>query len=266
MPVWNPLRRNRKIGTKASGHGQNNRMTIPEPWNDLRRFYERIGAHQTTTRFLGSLSIRFVIEAPREGWFHPCTPAEVCDVLSCCDDGDAELAPMIVLRQATRKQRILSPVWGRAVFLFELGDYRGPAIILEAQDCLPYVWKYQRGPEQERELERLRADGHDVRIEGKHVTVRPNPLSIKRTVLHRTLPHEVGHHVDSARLTQEEWDCRTPTEREDFAHGYAAKVRERLPAILELPSRVTLEEQLAQDGLPTHWFSMQQGAESNSVR
>ena len=255
-PGWNPTRRNRKIGTKASGHGQNNRLTIPEPWSDPRRFYERIGAHRTITRSSGSQTTRFVVEEPRAGWVHPCTPAEICAVLERCEVRDVQLVPMIVLRQPTRKQRILSPVWGRAIFLFELGDYSGPAIILEAQDCLPYVWSHRRGPEQERELERLRMDGHDIRIEGKLVTLQPNPLSIKRTVLHRTLPHEVGHHVDSARLTQEEWDARTPTEREDFAHGYAAEVRARLPELLELPSEVALEKQLAQDGLPTHWFSL----------
>lgn len=255
-PGWNPVHRNRKIGTKASGHGQNNRLTIPEPWSDTRRFYERIGAHRTFTRSLGEQTIRFVVEEPCDGWIHPCTPSEVCEVLERCDLRDVELAPMIVMRQPTRKQRILSPAWGRAIFLFELGDYCGPAIILEAQDCLPYVWSRRRRPEQERELERLRSDGHQVQIRGRLVALQPSPLSIKRTVLLRTLPHEIGHHVDNARHAPEEWDARTSTEREDFAHGYAAKVRGRLPEVHELPSELALHEQLAADALPAHWFQL----------
>ena len=32
---WNPVRRNRNIGTAAPGHGENNRLVIP--WRGLRR-------------------------------------------------------------------------------------------------------------------------------------------------------------------------------------------------------------------------------------
>jgi hypothetical protein len=39
-----PRRRNRNIGAAKQGHGQDNRMVIPEPWADRRVFYERATA------------------------------------------------------------------------------------------------------------------------------------------------------------------------------------------------------------------------------
>lgn len=41
-PGYNPTRRNRKIGTKHAGFGQNNKLVIPWAWADDRIFYERL--------------------------------------------------------------------------------------------------------------------------------------------------------------------------------------------------------------------------------
>ena len=39
---WNPVRRNRNFGTAKHGHGQDNELTIPQPADTLRSFYERL--------------------------------------------------------------------------------------------------------------------------------------------------------------------------------------------------------------------------------
>jgi hypothetical protein len=253
-PGCNPTRRNRNVGTKAHGHGNDNRLTIPEPWNDLRLFYERIGPHRIVSKPIGPHTVKFVVEEPRPGWFHPCMPAEIGRLLRGCPQEHVELVPMIVLRQPTRKQRILSQVWGRAVFQFEFGDYSGRAIIIEAQDSLPYTWKRSRTPEHEREIERLRQDGHSVLLRGRSVIVEPNPESVRNTVLYRTLLHEVGHHVDHAQSTSEQWDGRTSSEREDFAHLYAAAAYERLRSKGIAPVDRSLFRDALADELPLDWF------------
>ncbi|CAN7504086.1 hypothetical protein LJR118_003525 [Acidovorax sp. LjRoot118] len=43
-PGWNPVRRNRNIGTPAQGHGEDNRLTIPESRHDRSFFHECLGA------------------------------------------------------------------------------------------------------------------------------------------------------------------------------------------------------------------------------
>jgi len=40
-----PEQRNRKIGTAAAGHGQANRMTVPDVNPDGRSFSEKLGPH-----------------------------------------------------------------------------------------------------------------------------------------------------------------------------------------------------------------------------
>lgn len=52
-PGWNPVRRNRNVGTKAHGHGQDNRMEIPERAEDERLFFERLQRPVTLTRCVG---------------------------------------------------------------------------------------------------------------------------------------------------------------------------------------------------------------------
>ncbi len=39
---WGARRRNRNIGTSKSGHGQDNRLTIPESWADDRFFHKKL--------------------------------------------------------------------------------------------------------------------------------------------------------------------------------------------------------------------------------
>jgi hypothetical protein len=259
-PGWNPTRRNRNAGTGAHGHGNDNKLRIPEPWIESRRFYERIGPHRQVLKTVGASAVRFVVEEPRLGWFHPCTPDEICTVLGSCPEEHVSLAPLIVLRQPTRKQRILSQVWGRAVFLFEYDDYAGCAIVLEAQDSQPYLWRRSRTPDHERELDRLRRDGHTVARQGRDVLIEPNAAAIRTTVLYRTLLHELGHHVDYARSTSEEWDARTPLEREDYAHSYAQAARDRLQKNgITLPTIRGASHQ-AEDDLPQEWFALRKDA------
>jgi hypothetical protein len=131
----------------------------------------------------------------------------------------------IVLRQPTYKQRILSPVWGRAVFLYEPNfkkGHSGPAIVLEAQRLQPFKWERSMTPEWKREFERLQKDGHRVTsADHRFFILQPDAASLRHTLLYRTLLHEIGHLVDFCAYDEIAWKTRAWLQKEDFAHRYA---------------------------------------------
>ncbi|WP_374562062.1 ImmA/IrrE family metallo-endopeptidase [Ideonella sp.] len=255
-PGWNPTRRNRHAGTKAHGHGQDNRLTIPQSWRDVRCYFERLDACVAFSRMVSGHTIRFLVEPTREGWFYPCTVDDVCTLLGGVAVEALNAIELIVLRQPTRKQAVLSPVWGRAIWWFDAPGFSGPAIVLEAQSGKPYRW-WSRSPSPEgmREIKRLRDDGHEVEKSSRGVTVRPTPESLRHTVLYRTLLHELGHHLDHRRFSDSEWEARTTSTREDFAHRYATEAFRRLRAAGVVPFPAALDpDSMARDRLDVAWF------------
>lgn len=254
-PGWNPVRRNRNIGTPAQGHGEDNRLTIPQSRHDRGFFYERLQACVTFTQRINGHCVRFFVEPTRTGWFHPCSVEDALLVLSHCPDKALAALDFIVMRQPTRKQRILRPVWGRAVFQFARGPHTGSAIVLEALHLEPIVWRNSLGPEDQRELDRLQADGHQVRKTRRTVEIRPTPASLRATVLYRTLLHELGHHADRQRFSADAWDNRPSQEKEDYAHRYATQMFTALQYAGAAPLEPRPDHAMRQaHGLNDPWF------------
>ncbi len=254
-PGWNPVRRNRNIGTPAQGHGENNRLTIPESRHDRSFFYERLGACITFTQRINGHYVRVFVEPTRTCWFHPCSVEDALRVLSHCPSTDLTTLDFIVMRQPTRKQRILRPVWGRAVFQFEMAPHAGTAIVLEAQHLEPTLWGNALTPEDQRELGRLQADGHQVRKTRRTIEIQPTPAALRNTVLYRTLLHELGHHVDRQRFSADEWDSRPSLEKEDYAHRYATERFVQLRQTGTAPFDPLADPDLRQmHGLKDEWF------------
>jgi hypothetical protein len=254
-PGWNPIRRHRNIGTPAQGHGEDNRLTIPESWYDRSVFYERLGACATFTQRVNGHYLRFFVEPTRTGWFHPCSVEDAMGLLSHVPAQDLAILDFIVMRQPTRKQRILRPVWGRAVFQFELAPHVGTAIVLEAQHLEPTVWRNSLAPGDQRELDRLQADGHQVRKTRRTIEIRPTPAALRNTVLYRTLLHELGHHVDYRRFSAQEWGSRPSAQKEDYAHRYASEHCARLRQAGAVPFDPQSDaEQRQAHGLRDEWF------------
>lgn len=196
---------------------------IPESWHTFKRFYERLADHVVVKRKAGARELPFVVQPTRPGWFYPCTVDDAYAVLSHLPPQDLGAFDLIVMRQPTRKQRVLSPVWGRAVFAVDVGGYGGSAIVIEAQTLAPWRWPASLSPERVRELDRLRDDGHEVQKAKRGFEIHSTRDSLRATVLYRTLLHEVGHHVDARRCSDDEWSSRTAASKEDFAHRYAAE-------------------------------------------
>lgn len=240
---FNPVRRNRNIGTPKQGHGQNNHLVIPS----LYRIAEQLGDHSSQVRNIQGKEVTFIVEATSGECLHACTVEDIIHVLSNVPLSDWAGLETFVLRQSTGKTRILNPAWGRLFYWVDL-DFRGrtiargPAIFLEAVDVqAPVKWSARLDPEDSAELERLRADGHRVERSGSRHIVTPDPESARATQLYRTLPHEIGHWFDwlekveapAARgedvdALSDRYFARPKSEREAFAHRYADTLRSLL--------------------------------------
>ncbi len=137
---WNPTRRNRKIGTKAQGHGLDNRLVIPSSWHNLQSYWEDLSSYVTVKRKIGEKEQVFIVEPTNKGWFYPCTIDDMTMLLQHCTQADLESFDLIIMRQPTRKQKVLSSVWGRARFWASISKHHeGSAIIIESLSLTPYT-------------------------------------------------------------------------------------------------------------------------------
>lgn len=263
---YNPVRRNRNIGTAKQGHGRMNAMTIPLVCNAERIWWENLGPHTVMGRRVGSHEITFLIEHTREDCVHACTVDDICHILSFVPASDLESLDTVVMRQSTRKQALVNPAWGRLAYSAEFGQpghkatHTGPALFLEATNPTR-VWKWSRKlcPEDSLELERLRNDGHRVEDTGKRFVFQSSLESVRATQLYRTLLHEVGHWVDWLEKVvrpaggdlgiydalSERYFARPDQERELFAHQYANILRKRLTTEGRIPfQRISADESM----------------------
>jgi hypothetical protein len=239
---FDATRRSRDIGAKKQGHGGDNRLVIPAPCHSERPWTEQLGPHRQEPRLVRGRDILFLVEETSGGCIHACSVADVSHVLANTPTADWSGLKTVVLRQSTRKQRLLRPAWGRLYYSAELGlpgqsaIRTGPVLVLEAIDCgADLEWPLSLSPRDRAELDRLRADGHHVRQERRCHRVSMTPDSVRATQLYRTVPHEIGHWVDFVEqvLTpaasgadtrgslSEAYFARPYEEREAYAHQYA---------------------------------------------
>lgn len=285
---FNPSRRNRNIGTSKSGRGQNNRMSVPELAHGAHAFYERIGSAREVTRVVSGITIRFFVQSTRAECVYPCTVDDISHLLSFVPTDDWEGMQAIVLRQPSRKQETLTPVWGRLSYSAELVNnrgktiYTGPAITLEAMTPgKPLKWGKSLSPDQSHELNRLISDGHNLQHGDKRHTLEMSLESCRATQLYRTIPHELGHWVDFLEKVErpsaaddtsdysamvERYHSRSTREKEHFAHAYAARLGTQLRTAGAIPFERKLEpEQLLKDGLAMHDFVLTDGVVYRSI-
>ncbi|MEH6631726.1 MAG: hypothetical protein V7776_12900 [Halopseudomonas aestusnigri] len=246
-PVRRPERRNRKIGTAAAGHGQNNKMAIPnsrmDRFGNATEFYERMQFDCVIERIVHDTQITVLYENPREGYNYGCTPEDVLHLLSMIPEDHHYLLEFIIFRQPTNKQSQQSPVWGRLIYCAEVGNGLGPAIIIEAQkDNSELFWPRKISLEGQDEINRLKADGHKFERTKRAFVSKLCPMAHRNTVLYRTLLHEFGHlkqYVvevldedtalsDDYNIAGDLYDAKPSSEREQYANRYADELSEKL--------------------------------------
>jgi len=270
-PGWDARKRNRNIGTAKSGHGQNNVLTIPEAWADMRMFYEKLKKPIAHTLEVNGNTLTILVEAPLSGFCHACTPQDIEQLLVRVPAAQFAEIKMIVLRQPKKKERILSPVWGRLHYWSNIEKYSGPSIHIDAQPInARYQWKKSLSPDDVRELKRLEQDGHQITSDRRYHYLIGNLQVVRHTQLYRTLPHEIGHYVDyydsvtkPAGDDDDKWDrlnaiyeTKPGKDKEDFAHRYASEFFQQQVHSGHLPfDRRFDPELLLKQGFKPAWFS-----------
>ena len=270
---WNPTRRNRNIGTAKQGRGQSNRLVVPDACPKGRAFWEALVAPVAIPATVGECDLTVLVEHPRPDSFYPCSVEDALEVLEGVPQDDLDGLELLIFRQPTRKQNVLSPVWGRFIYYAVPGKYSGSAICIEAHDLAErWRWALSMGPDERRELERLEADGHVIEAGRRGYTIHRTCESVRTTVLFRTLLHELGHYVDYVRSVMRptiddtddaayerldrEFDSKPTKDKEDFAHRYANEIGAQLRKAGRIPFPPKLDPGfLSQHNLEQAWFT-----------
>ncbi|KAA2244846.1 hypothetical protein F0L74_02455 [Chitinophaga agrisoli] len=239
--MFNPSRRNRNIGTAKQEHGQQNKLRIPQTVYGLSPL-ESLGPYQKKEVEINGYQFIFVTEKTREGSLHACSVEDIQQIIAHIPTEDYGSLRLIVLRQPKRKEEILSPVWGRLAYSFEFENDYYPAVILEAIEYPGKMkWETSLSVESQKELERLKEDGHNFINNGRFWTADLKPENVRNTQLYRTLLHEFGHYVHYLTIVERPghedenlslWERRFDfynqmpvVEKENFAHRYATNLK-----------------------------------------
>jgi hypothetical protein len=246
-----PTRRNRNIGTAKRGHGANNKLVIPTRCHpDLTRYYETLRNYTIVTRQVKHHPFTFLVEDTRTDCYHACTVDDIAHVLDSVPTSDVSGIELIVLRQPKRKEEVLDCAWGRWASDVAIDEHTGSAIFLEAASVdTPMRWDKSLPPDRQKELDRLRQDGHAITTTRRHHIISLSLDSVRSTQLYRTLLHEIGHHVDYTRSAAK-FRRKPSSEKERFAHRYADELRSDLEKRKIIPFRRILSaRRLEQDRL-----------------
>lgn len=265
--MFNPTRRNRNIGTAKQGYGQDNKLVVPYPAVEMKYFYERLGKYKVVERIINNHTFKFIVEETRKNSFHACTIDDLQKIISEIPKEDYGDLKLIILRQPTRKEENLKPVWGRLIYSYEFENENFPAIIIEAVDLKRnFKWSKKLSIEARKELERLKEDGHKIIMGKRYYETEYKIENIRATQLYRTLPHEFGHFVHYLKVVEkpekpnEEYDAWEKrwnkyhslpnSEKENFAHSYADKFKSELETKKLIPfERILNLEKMKKDGL-----------------
>lgn len=166
--------------------------------------------------------VHFISEPTLQGYIHACTEQDVIAALRTLPAADLKGLLFIVFHQPTRKGEQQSPRWAAYYPEYTYRSMSGPAIVLEAIDPeRPIKWGTSLEPDDQKELELLEREGHDIQREKKAIYITPSIASIKKTQLERSLVHEVGHHVDYMR-DPAAFPKKSSVQKEAFANTYFA--------------------------------------------
>jgi hypothetical protein len=254
-PGYRPERRNRNSGTKARGHGANNRLKIPQRrWESYERFTDPVILEVP----VGDVPLTFVVERTRADSVHACTVDDVVRVLQQLEPDDIAGLDTVIFRQSSRKSQILRPAWGWWSYYSR--------IVLEAVTATtPLRWSRKLDPFWRTELDRYRRAGIAVREHRRGFEMNLDVADVREVLLYRTLLHEVGHHVDYLENVErpsdganaptwselrDRWSASPSVERETFAHRWADEAGARLRSQGAIPfARLDPPERLRELGL-----------------
>jgi hypothetical protein len=238
----NPIKRNKNIGTSKQGHGQENRMVIPEPLYDQKIFWSRLGKHRAFDIEIQGKTYSFLVEETLRNHAHACTVEDLIKMIHFLPPSHLEGLKYIVLRQPKRKEQILNPVWGRLIYFYEYKENHAPAIILEAIDYSSNLIRDRKMRiEEQEEFERLVNDGHNFQSKRRKYVAAFDMDKVRNTQLYRTFLHEAGHYYHYLQFANEgeegleNYEKLSLAEKEKFAHTYTEQRSQQLKETGKIP-------------------------------
>lgn len=243
--MYNPIRRNRNIGTEKQGLGQNNKLKIASPYGETKAFFERLTDYTKETRTIHNHEFVFITEKTRKNSFHCCSVNDLEKIIQQIPPFHYGELKFIILRQPKKKEELLSPTWGRLIYSYEFENEYFPAIILDAIDITQKIKRSRKlSVHDQNELKRLMKDGHRFTETKRGFIANFEVEYCRNTQLYRTLLHEFGHYVHYLEVVEkpgneqesyEDWEKRwsfylkiNQDEKEKFAHKYADEMKEKL--------------------------------------
>lgn len=232
----NPTRRNRNIGTAKQGYKTQSKFQIPFSWHDPKAFYEKLGKTAKVTKEIGGQAITFIVEKTKKDSCHACTIEDLENILSNIPRKFYEGLTTFILRQPKTKEEILSPVWGRLIYFYELEKTTLPVVILESANYTKnIIWGRKLSLDNQKELGRLKEDGFEIVEDSRQFKIKLSLENVRNTQLYRTLLHEIGHYHHSITTDPDIYDKLTVAEKETFAHNFADKLRKELEDLGIIP-------------------------------
>jgi len=248
-------------------------MRVPESWQDKHGnyslFYERLESTQEQEVSIGNFQLKILFEQPHENCTYGCSPLDVIKILTSAVEQTPSLPDIIAFRQPTRKQRQQKPVWGRFLYFAEVGKHKGTAIILEAQELgAELKWSKRMTLDDRAEYDRLIADGHVFKADKRCFQATLAKCPVRNTILYRTLLHELGHWVqyhqevlnESTALDEDQdvanelYFAKPNSEREVYAHNFAAKLSQALKQNGKIPFDPMVPDKADVDDTVKKWM------------
>ncbi len=197
-------------------------------------FFETLNIPESFEVSIRQRTVAVFVEPVSPDSMYPCTRSDIAHVLTLIPAEFTEQLDFLVFRHPTKKQRLLSPVWGRLVFSADICGRQGNAMFIESQLIkLASRWSKNLGPRDKEELERLRSEGHKIVVGKRDYQVLSTPEAMRNTVLFRTVLHEIGHLHH--RTTTPHYASITRDDREAFAERFASKLRSALETDNKIP-------------------------------
>ena len=115
--------------------------------------------------------MKIIVDQLVEGYIHACSLENIESLIRKVPEDDFRGLAFIVFHQPTHKEETSHPRWAAYVPNYKRGSIKGPAILLEAiNSSKPLKWNNSLDPDDQKELERLEKEGHEITRGNKEIT------------------------------------------------------------------------------------------------
>lgn len=179
--MYNPIRRNRNIGTKNQGLGNENLFKDELGFSAVNHF-DKLNVDKVEKVKIKGKEFTFIQEKLKKDYDYYVSIDDLVDLMQKINIKYFSLLKFIVFAQPPKKEEILQKAWGRFLYSMKFRGEYSPAIVLNAINInKKFKWSKKLLLNEKKELERLRNDGHKVIGMPKYYEIISTPESIRNT-------------------------------------------------------------------------------------